>query len=285
MSYPIPCSYLALISAPFFFLIGDAWANQAIWSVHSHSKARLILANNEVSESGNLHFGVHITLEKNWKTYWRNPGNSGVPPEFDWSGSENIEQIRLFWPAPKRITTGPSDFYGYDTEVVFPVEVRPIKSTKAVNIKLHLDYALCKELCIPQSAMLTLNIPPRDMGVHLTNESYNTLLKQYISRIPSPTPSSLSIDMKPPYGQQNGSFLNLEISSKVAFRRPDVFIEGPPKLYFGRPEVIMQNDKKHALLLVPFEISGSTPKGFLLHKITVVDGDRAIERDVKLRYE
>ena len=112
MSYRIPCSYLALISAPFFFLIGDAWPNQAIWSVHSHSKARLILANNEVSESGNLHFGVHITLEKNWKTYWRNPGNSGVPPEFDWSGSENIEQIRLFWPAPKRITTGPSDFYG-----------------------------------------------------------------------------------------------------------------------------------------------------------------------------
>ncbi|HCX68676.1 MAG TPA: hypothetical protein DHK64_14410, partial [Rhodobiaceae bacterium] len=48
--------------------------------------------------------GLHLELSKGWKTYWRSPGEVGIPPSIDWAGSENIENVEFLWPAPERFT-------------------------------------------------------------------------------------------------------------------------------------------------------------------------------------
>lgn len=104
---------------------------------------------------------VDIELGEGWKTYWRFPGDvGGVPPFFDWEKSENVASVTVLYPAPKRMTDATGDTLGYKSAVVFPVEVTPKDPAKPVNLKLALDYGICREVCVPVQAVLALDLPP-----------------------------------------------------------------------------------------------------------------------------
>ena len=99
--------------------------------------------------------GVQLRMEDGWKTYWRNPGDSGVPPTFDWSGSKNLKSVDVFYPVPHRFSDANGTAIGYDNEVVFPIRVTPKQADKPIQLSLTFDYGLCKDLCIPNSVDLT----------------------------------------------------------------------------------------------------------------------------------
>ena len=103
--------------------------------------------------------GVEITLADGWKTYWRNPGDAGVPPVFDWLGSTNVGLVKVLYPAPSRIAEPAAETIGYEHAVLFPVEVTPKDPTKPVELKLLLEFGICREICIPAQSMLSLTIP------------------------------------------------------------------------------------------------------------------------------
>ena len=103
---------------------------------------------------------MQIRLEPGWKTYWRTPGNSGVPPSFDWSGSKNLKAAQVLYPAPHRFADASGTAIGYEDEVVFPVKITPERPGEPVELKLNIDYGLCKTLCIPNEASLSLELPP-----------------------------------------------------------------------------------------------------------------------------
>ena len=69
------------------------------------SAARLIAASSPAKD-GTLHAGIEIRLDQGWKTYWRYPGDSGIPPQFDFSASENVKAVTVLWPAPQRFDDG-----------------------------------------------------------------------------------------------------------------------------------------------------------------------------------
>src|SRR5262245_7732022 len=85
----------------------------------------------------NWRAGIDITLDKGWRTYWRVPGDAGVPPQFDWSRSRNVKSITLLWPAPTRFTDEGGESIGYKDRVVFPVDV--VANDPAYPIDLALD--------------------------------------------------------------------------------------------------------------------------------------------------
>jgi len=96
-----------------------------------------------------------------WKTYWRYPGDAGVPPRFDWSGSENLASAEVRWPAPTRfVDESGTKSIGYTDDVVFPVAVRAADPARPVKLKLKVAFAVCDKLCIPADAELTLSIQP-----------------------------------------------------------------------------------------------------------------------------
>lgn len=152
---------MALLSAA---LLSSAHASEPAFAtnwVKEHSTSvRLIGGGADLGTGGpTLVAGVEIRLDDGWKTYWRNPGSSGVPPRVDWAGSENLAEATLLFPAPQRFVDKEGDTIGYKKSVVLPVIVRPRDPAKPVVLKLALEYGVCREVCIPVQPNFTLQLP------------------------------------------------------------------------------------------------------------------------------
>jgi DsbC/DsbD-like thiol-disulfide interchange protein len=121
------------------------------WQSDTHSAVRLI-AGAPPGAASVRRAGVEIKLAPGWKTYWRYPGDSGVPPRFDFTRSTNVQAATVLWPAPIRFPDGSGESIGYKGSVIFPVHVTPLDARKPVALRLKLDYAVCEKLCIPAEA-------------------------------------------------------------------------------------------------------------------------------------
>ncbi len=144
---------------------GRAWAQDvhSPWAPASQSSARLVAAGLEKAAAGsgeNRTFlaGLEIKLNSGYKTYWRTPGDSGVPPQFDWSASQNLAGVEIGWPAPVRFADGAGWSIGYAGSVLFPLKVTAKDPSQPVMLVLSLDYAVCDKLCIPARARMQLSL-------------------------------------------------------------------------------------------------------------------------------
>lgn len=139
------------------------------WTSEHATKVRLVgggasvagqTAGNQAGGKARLIAGIEIVMENGWKTYWRTPGTSGVPPRFDWAGSENLAEATPLFPAPHRFSDREGDTIGYKGTVVLPVLVKPIDPARPVKLKLGLEYGVCKDVCVPVQPTLELTLPP-----------------------------------------------------------------------------------------------------------------------------
>src|SRR5580698_6494151 len=128
------------------------------WDKQPHAQARLIAGSvMKSADATYLRAGVEIRLDAGWKTYWREPGDSGVPPTFDFSGSENVKSISIEWPAPERFPDGAGgNSIGYVGRVVLPLRIVQQDPAKHSSLHLKLGYAICANLCVPAEATLEL---------------------------------------------------------------------------------------------------------------------------------
>jgi DsbC/DsbD-like thiol-disulfide interchange protein len=132
-------------------------ADASAWDGDARSAVRLV-AGSPFGPDGLRRAGVEIRLATGWKTYWRYPGDSGVPPVFDFSKSENIKSVSILWPAPHRFTDGGGATIGYKGDVMFPVHVVPENPNQPARLRLALDYAVCEKLCVPARGQATLEL-------------------------------------------------------------------------------------------------------------------------------
>ncbi len=154
----LPC--FAIIAAVIFAPAGAGAADASAWNGDAHAGVRLIAGDaiTEASGARVLRAGVEIRLAPGWKTYWRYPGDSGVPPRFDFVKSENVKNVALAWPAPLRLGDTGTVTIGYKDGVVFPLRVEPEDASKPVVLRLNLDYAICEKICIPVEGRAELRI-------------------------------------------------------------------------------------------------------------------------------
>jgi DsbC/DsbD-like thiol-disulfide interchange protein len=180
--------------------------------------------------------GVEITLADGWKTYWRNPGDAGVPPVFDWLGSTNVASIEALYPAPSRIPEADAEIIGYKGAVLFPIEVAPLQAGEPVELKLLLELGICREICIPAQAMLSLTIPAEA----LASEKQPSAIIAALSRVPRPQAAR-----RPDDPELQGMAARLggpepQLQFQVRFPRGgkggDLFIEAPDGLYVPLPK-------------------------------------------------
>ncbi|HJZ44776.1 MAG TPA: protein-disulfide reductase DsbD domain-containing protein [Hyphomicrobiaceae bacterium] len=179
--------------------------------------------------------GVEITLADGWKTYWRNPGDAGVPPIFDWSGSTNVASMKVLYPAPSRLKEPGAETIGYTQAVLFPVEVTPEDAKKPVELKLLLEFGICREICIPAQSTLSLAIPTEA----LAGEPPSAILAA-LSRVPRPQAERRRDD--PELGSMTASLdgpsprLAFEVRFAGDGKGGDLFIEAPDGLYVPMPK-------------------------------------------------
>ncbi len=106
------------------------------------------------TDRGSIMMALHLSLTPGWKTYWRSPGDAGIPPLFNWSGSDNLGQVRIHWPRPAVFLTNGMTSIGYHDEVVLPFEVFAVDPAQPIRLDLRLDLGVCKEICLPATIVL-----------------------------------------------------------------------------------------------------------------------------------
>jgi DsbC/DsbD-like thiol-disulfide interchange protein len=245
------------------------------WQEDAHSAVRLLAG----SRSGAVLLGgIALQLKPGWHTYWRTPGDSGVPPRFDFSKSDNVEAVTVLWPAPTKFDDGAGGIsLGYHDQVVLPLRIVAKNTEKPVTLRADVNYAVCEKLCIPVQANLELSFS----SVASTEDS---ALFTALDTVPKPAnvgdPNPLTNrDVK----REGRSEVLVDVVSPD--NRPiNLFVEGPtpdwglpvPKLLDHGPPGV----KRFAFALegVP---PGVNPEGAAL-KLTLVGADRAYEFNINL---
>ena len=125
------------------------------WVKDAHSSLRLLAG----SRTGSvLMGGIEIQLQPGWKTYWRTPGDSGVPPRFDFSRSVNVESVTPLYPSPRKFDDGAGGTsYGYIKHVIFPLRIVLKNPNEPVQLRASIAYAVCEKLCLPVEAEAELS--------------------------------------------------------------------------------------------------------------------------------
>jgi DsbC/DsbD-like thiol-disulfide interchange protein len=267
----------AALAALFIFALStEARAEDSSpWQKDGHSQLRLLAG----SRSGTVLLGgIAVQLQGGWHTYWRNPGDSGVPPRFDFSKSENIEAVTVLWPAPQKFDDGAGGVsLGYHDQIVLPLRIVAKNADKPVTLRAAIDYAVCEKICIPVQANAELSFS----SVASTEDS---ALFAALDTVPKPAnvgdPNPLTIrDVK----REGKTQVLVDVVTPDA-RNVNLFVEGPtddwalpvPKpVEHGPPGVTRFSFQLDG---VP---PGVNPDGAAL-KLTLVGADRSYEFNVNL---
>jgi DsbC/DsbD-like thiol-disulfide interchange protein len=252
-------------------------ADESPWSNDVRSGVRLIAGTNGKGDPA-LRGGVEIKMQPGWKTYWRYPGDSGVPPRFDFSRSENIEAVTVLWPAPTKFDDGAGGHsLGYHDQIVLPLRIVAKNAENPVTLRADINYAVCEKICIP----VQVNAELPFTSVASTEDS---ALFAALDTVPKPAnvgdPNPLTIrDVK----RDGKSTVLVDVVSPEA-KDVNLFVEGPtPDWALPLPEPL--NESPPGVTRFAFELDGVPPgtntEGAAL-KLTLVGGDRSYEFNVNL---
>ena len=130
-------------------------ADASAWDGTQRSAVRLI-AGGRAEGGVSLRAGIEMRLAPGWKTYWRYPGDSGIPPRFDFSKSRNVKSVTVRWEAPQRLADEGGTSIGYKHDLIFPLDVVAEDRGKPITLSLAIDYGVCEKFCVPVDAKAEL---------------------------------------------------------------------------------------------------------------------------------
>ena len=244
------------------------------WQRDGHSALRLLAG----SRSGTVLLGgIALQLQPGWHTYWRSPGDSGVPPRFDFSKSDNIEAVTVLWPAPTEFDDGAGGHsLGYHDQLVLPLRIVTKNADKPVTLRADVSYAVCEKICIPVDAKAELPFT----SVVSTEDS---ALFAALDTVPKPAnigdPNPLTIrDVK-----REGQSVMVDVAAPEA-RDVSLFVEGPTPdwaLPIPTPDAHSPSGVKRFSFALDGLPPGAKPDGAAL-KFTLVGADKAYEFNVNL---
>lgn len=122
--------------------------------------ASVYLHSGRAMEDGGRKAALRVELKSGWKTYWRNPGDTGIPPHFDWAGSANLKAVAIAWPTPIVFDTYGSRTIGYKERMILPLLLTPDNPAKPISVRLNFTYGICRDICIPAQQDIALEIAP-----------------------------------------------------------------------------------------------------------------------------
>lgn len=102
---------------------------------------------------------LSLTLAPGWKTYWRSPGEAGIPPMLDFEGSTNVQAVRLHWPSPAVFEVNGMRTIGYHDRLVLPIEITPQRAGQPIALELYVDLGVCRDICLPAHLDLSALLP------------------------------------------------------------------------------------------------------------------------------
>lgn len=278
----LPRRLLAMLAAGLIApAIGSA-QDASAWVTGLHSRVQLVAAAG--GDAPARHAGLVIRLDPGFKTYWRHPGESGLPPTFDWSGSSNVAGVDVLWPAPTRFEDGGGVSYGYRDGVVLPLRVTPRRAGEPVGLALKLDYGVCKDICIPTRAELGVRLPKG--GAAQRSE-----VSEAFARVPAPQPlaaaGDLSIVALQPTTVDGKAMIGVAVRTPEG-ETPDLFVEAPDPWFLAPAGAATPASGAGTppgatgSFLIEIAERPKEAAGSLDLRLTLVSGGRAIETAASL---
>ncbi|EEA94093.1 protein-disulfide reductase DsbD domain-containing protein [Pseudovibrio sp. JE062] len=203
------------------------------WVIVQGGAVRLIRAS-EPTPDGLYRGGIEFRLEDGWHTYWRYPGEAGIPTEASFVNSVNIASAELMFPAPKAYSDGFSTSLIYSEKVVLPVLLKRMDDARPAILNANLTFGICKDICIPGQAEVSLVFPAVTMKDEVADKLVNdafALVPIAQGDLPSQFPEIKVVG--------EGKERQIEISAKVPAKEkaPELFVEGPAGSYHGVPKL------------------------------------------------
>ena len=211
--------------------------------------------------------GVRVEMDEGWKTYWRMPGEAGIPPQFTWTASPGTGPIEVSFPVPGRFQDASGETVGYKHEVVFPVTVRP-GSASMVKLGLDLFLAVCKDICIPAQAQAAI-----ELGSASHDPKGSVRVETWLAKLPTLAGIVTSVS----YAMDDAGRPQLLLALGATV--DDIFAETATPAYFRAPE--FSGDGRLARMVADNVKDFSALRGTEL-KLTFKRGDAGLEQTLML---
>lgn len=273
-------AFVLLVSAP----VGAE--SQTPWQDHQGMiSTRLIVASNEVasefpgvvdnSGSPKLLLAWEAKLADGWKTYWRSPGEAGLPVRVFHDG----DQVDILYPFPERFELFGLETFGYSKQVAIPFQV----ARSSEELVFRADFMVCKDICVPFETTYTLNLEGDEPGTIVTD----TRVRNSLANVPvrfGDVSGGLKVTSVRYAGKPGYQNLVVEATAERPLSKPDLLAELDETTQFHSPKTRLLADGRSVRFVLPVM---STKKGLDLAgkrvRLTMSDGrGNAVDRFFEL---
>ncbi len=216
--------------------------------------------------------GTHMTalrikLAPGWKTYWRAPGDAGIPPRFDWKGSSNLKGVKLHWPAPEVFEQNGLRTVGYKGELILPIEMTPESRGGAISLRADVEMGVCFDICMPMAVRLSAELP--------ASGPVDPRIRAALDRVPRPSGVTARCAVEP---VSDGMKVTATMAMPVMGPREMAVFEHPDQtVWVAEAEEFRRGN----LLTAVTEMVPANNRPFSLNRsqirITVLGGGRAVD--------
>ena len=237
--------------------------------------ARLISAEDGIApDAASVSLGLALEYGEGWKGYWRTPGEVGLAPEINWSGSTNLKSAELLWPAPERFEAFGIENFGYSGQVVLPIRARLEDAGQPLELRARVSLLTCSTVCVPHDFELSLALP---QGVGIDPNSARQIAT-YADRVPA-VPENSDIRISVTALDARDSALIVLATSDTPFDEVDVFPEFGPLVTFGKPDIRLDRDRTELWAKIPIN---AWTEEYAEPSVTITDTARAITAPMTL---
>ncbi len=231
----------------------------------------LVTAEDTIAPSAaSISAGLAISLSDGWKTYWRSPGEVGLPPELDFTGSENVAEVEILWPAPHRFTAFGIQNFGYSDEIVLPLRIRLERPGEPVDLRATASLLVCSDICVPLNLDLALDLPTG--ATSAIDQVSAERIATFAAQVPLETASDAFSTISA-FVDEDARTLTIEARGTHIYEDPDVFPELGEYTAFGVPDIRLGDGGTvlwAQLPILSLDEDGADPT------ITLTDGDVSI---------
>lgn len=229
---------------------------------------------------------LDITLQDDWKTYWRSPGEGGVAPTFDWqTESQNIAKINWFWPAPKHHPVLGVDTLGYKHQVRLPLTLELEDLNAPTVLKGRFTLASCTTICVLSDYDIDIAFTANDL---IIDQDVAFIYAQAQGAVPivinetqiKEGKGNLSIEALQSYWDQNNQKLTVQIDNQLNWDNPDIFVDlQQPELdgiFFSAPKISV-NEKQLTATFEAYSWAGEVSLANTKIHATIIDSNISVE--------
>lgn len=250
------------------------------WQTLEGGAVRLVVAGK--AADGSYDAGLEISLDPDWHTYWRYPGETGIPPELTLDGSANLASSTLSFPAPERYDDGFSQSVVYMEGVLLPLRLVPQDGSAPLALDAKAFFGVCNQICVPAEARFTLELPANPEPDRIAAR----LITAARAALPGPMQEASGPRLTGFSFREGKTALKLDITADVgAAATADLFAEGGKDASTGLPKPAGRNDSTASWTLSLKGLTGPA-EALPLRLFLVTDGkavEAAYEIDSKAR--